>query len=667
MTHLTSWLTPDFLRPLGLALLHFIWQGAALAALAALAMAITRRASVRYVIAVAMLALMVGAPIITFSVLCYRSAALPREVPSPAVDIPSVSTTASSSVLASRSPQTPADRQDAILWLVEAWFLGVLLFSLRTAGGIVLLDRLRRRNTVPADEPLLSRCLALQHRMGITRLIRYCESLELEAPAVIGWFRPVVLLPVSALTGLTEDQLQAVIAHELAHIRRFDAFVNLFQVAAESLFFYHPAVWWLNRRIRAERENCCDDSAIAVCGNPLEYARALTLLEERRVAPILAMAANRNPLAARIHRLIGAPSLNSGLRTAGLAAGLFCLSAAVLAGNAFFGIARSASAAQTTPSPNPTPSPTRSSVIVVEAPRPSPEESSSAKSLSHAHATPKPDADADPAPQSQPSPQEAPSPEKQSYIDSLKAEGLDNLTADQLISLKVQGITAQYVHEIRAEGFKPSVDDLIGMKVQGITPDYIREMKAAGLTLNVDELVGMKVQGVTPEYMQKMHDLGLKTDPDNLIGMKVQGITPEYVQEMRATGLKIDSDDLIGMKVQGITPAYVKELQDLGLKPDSDSAIGMKVQGITPDYVRAIFATGLKPDADDLIGLKVQGVTPEYVKALQSQGFKVDVDDCIGAKVQGVTPEFIEKAKSHGFKDLTLEKLIELKHAGVLD
>ena len=211
---------------------------------------------------------------------------------------------------------------------VELWFIGVLLFSLRTAGGFFLVARLRGRESNPMKAELFALCREMQHRLGITRAIRYCESLHLDAPAVVGWFRPVVLLPISALTGLNELQLRAVIAHELAHIRRFDAFFNLFQVGAETLLFYHPAVWWLSKRIRAERENCCDDVALAVCGNPAEYARALALMEEWRVAPSLAMAVNRGPLASRITRLLGISEKGSSLRNAGVAFGVLCLAAA---------------------------------------------------------------------------------------------------------------------------------------------------------------------------------------------------------------------------------------------------------------------------------------------------------------------------------------------------
>ena len=91
-------------------------------------------------------------------------------------------------------------------------------------------------------------CYTLQNRLRVKRAIQYCECKWLQAPAVIGWFRPIVFLPATALTGLSQHQLQAVIAHELAHIRRFDSFVNVFQVCVETLLFYHPAVWWLNKR-----------------------------------------------------------------------------------------------------------------------------------------------------------------------------------------------------------------------------------------------------------------------------------------------------------------------------------------------------------------------------------------------------------------------------------
>jgi hypothetical protein len=120
------------------------------------------------------------------------------------------------------------------------------------------------------------------------------------------------LLPVSALAGLSPQQLEAILAHELAHIRRHDYLVNLLQTLVETLLFYHPAVWWLSHRIRIERENCCDDLAVSLCGDPYAYARALADLEALRGdAGRLALAVTGGSLLHRVRRLLGAPSHDS--------------------------------------------------------------------------------------------------------------------------------------------------------------------------------------------------------------------------------------------------------------------------------------------------------------------------------------------------------------------
>jgi hypothetical protein len=142
--------------------------------------------------------------------------------------------------------------------------------------------------------------------LSVRRRVRLLLSSRLDTPVVAGWLRPAILLPAAALTGLTPEQLRAVLAHELAHIRRHDFLVNLLQGAVESLLFYHPAVWWLSARIRAEREHCCDDLAIEVCGDRLLYARALVELEQsRHSAPAVAVAATGGELARRIRRVLG--------------------------------------------------------------------------------------------------------------------------------------------------------------------------------------------------------------------------------------------------------------------------------------------------------------------------------------------------------------------------
>jgi beta-lactamase regulating signal transducer with metallopeptidase domain len=633
MSNFASWISTEILRTLGWTLLHFLWQGAGLAALFAVASAVCRSASARYALAVGALVLMLASPVVTFTWLRAQANPAVRNGAGGAAAWAETSTQNATALPGSHAPiaESRSEQPVALLWLVEAWFLGVLLLSLRTAGGLLLIERMRRKEIQPVGAVLLARCVALQRRMGLDRVIRYCECHRLDAPAVLGWSRPVVLLPVRALTGLSEAQIEAVIAHELAHIRRLDCFVNLFQIATETLLFYHPAVWWVSQRIRAEREHCCDDEAIAICGDAVNYARALTLMEERRTAPALLMAANRSPLAERVVRLLGWDGAAGRMRVAGLAGSLLCLAGALLAGNAFLGVAHAALSGGASAKQE-----QQSGTVIVVRPEPA-----SAKELAAQAAKPAPAVQPAPKPQANPAsePQTANDGKKQSYMDAMAAAGVK--------------IT--------------DVDELISMKVQGVTPEYIKGLRDLGLQPNVDELIGMKVQGITPEYVRQMRKFDSNASIDDLIGMKVQGITPEYFLEARKTYSNLSIEELIGMKVQGITPEYIREFHDLGLQPSADELIGLKVQGVMPSYVKDMRATGLKPNTDDLIGMKVQGITPEYVKALQAAGFKdLDSDELIGAKVQGVTPEFIAKARKHGFQNLTLDKLISLKQADIL-
>src|SRR5262249_43417864 len=154
---------------------------------------------------------------------------------------------------------------------------------------------------------LLQHLDKLRQRLAISRPVRLVNSALVEVPTVVGWLRPVILLPASSLAGLTPSQLEAILVHELAHIRRLDYLVNIFQCLVETVMFYHPVVWWISRCIREEREHCCDDLVVKVCGNRVAYARALATLESLRgEMPQLAFAANGGSLLNRVRRLLGA-------------------------------------------------------------------------------------------------------------------------------------------------------------------------------------------------------------------------------------------------------------------------------------------------------------------------------------------------------------------------
>src|SRR3989442_1351220 len=176
------------------------------------------------------------------------------------------------------------------------WLAGVVLLLARMAGGWWHVRRLHRPALATSSSGWQTTCRRIAYRLGLPASAHVVESARVDVPTVVGWLRPAILLPVAAMATLTPAQVEAILAHELAHIRRHDYLVNLLQTVAETLLFYHPAVWWLSKRIRAEREHCCDEVAVSLCGDAVAYAKALAELEAWRTdSTVLAVAAPRDP------------------------------------------------------------------------------------------------------------------------------------------------------------------------------------------------------------------------------------------------------------------------------------------------------------------------------------------------------------------------------------
>jgi beta-lactamase regulating signal transducer with metallopeptidase domain len=322
------------LQNLGWALAHSVWQLAAVALALACGLALLREASAhaRYCAACVALFAMLALPAATFFALD-ASADAPARVNHSAT--PDGAAGAGAGRVANASDPRAAsrgriagafdagdgggavrrwagERAEALLpWLALAWALSAAALLARLAGGWALARGLKRGADAarPLDgcQPMLAR---LRGRLKVSRAVRVCRSALVEVPTVVGWLRPVILVPACALAGLTPAQLEAVIAHELAHVRRHDYLVNLLQSFVEALLFYHPAVRWVSRRVREEREHACDDLAVSATGDVLSYARTLAALEQlRRGAasrPGLALAADGGSLLGRVRRLLSA-------------------------------------------------------------------------------------------------------------------------------------------------------------------------------------------------------------------------------------------------------------------------------------------------------------------------------------------------------------------------
>lgn len=230
--------------------------------------------------------------------------------------------------------------QRVAAWLAPlglAWAAGVGLGALRMAAGWMLS---RRMVAVAARDPRLERQADHWRRvLGIACDVRVRRSSAVTVPAVVGMLRPVVLWPAATFTGFAPEYVEAILVHELAHVRRHDPLVNLLQAVIETIFFHHPAVWWISRRVRDEREHCADELAVVALGQPaarLRYATALVMLEERRRRrPALAVASDGGCLVGRIGRLSGVvePGSGRGRLAAALVAGLvtfgWCLAGGV--------------------------------------------------------------------------------------------------------------------------------------------------------------------------------------------------------------------------------------------------------------------------------------------------------------------------------------------------
>jgi beta-lactamase regulating signal transducer with metallopeptidase domain len=321
----------QFAYRLGWTLVHSLWQGAVVAMMLGIALAVLRRPSpqARYLASLAAMATILAAAGVTFRLTAPAiDTRLPSNTGPITVAVPITSHAQSPrsvtpgtviqfgrEPIPASSPRPLLERargrlEPVLPWLTIAWAAGVLTLGLWHGGGWVAAQRLRVVGVSPPGEELLRIVRQLSVRLSLRRPASVALSALAQTPMAIGWLRPMVLLPAAILTGLTPAQLEGILAHELAHIRRRDYLVNLFQVLAETLLFYHPAVWWISRRVRLEREQCCDEIAVRACGDRCLYAESLAAVEEIRFSMTRAFAlsaagAGRGQMLARVKHILG--------------------------------------------------------------------------------------------------------------------------------------------------------------------------------------------------------------------------------------------------------------------------------------------------------------------------------------------------------------------------
>jgi beta-lactamase regulating signal transducer with metallopeptidase domain len=321
------------------ALVHSLWQNAIIGFLLWVVLVALRHrtANARYLASCGALAVMVALPVVTALVLSQAAVSVEPFTPTAAATIAS----ASDAMPVPPQPlwvETDPDGWPlnwlAVLkpWMLPLWLAGVLVCSLRLVLASMHTVALRRQ-CAPEQGPVSVMVATLAARMGVRRSVSVRIAPTTMAPATFGLFRPVILVSFATVLGMAPQQLEAVLAHELAHIRRHDYLVNVLQMMAETLFFYHPAIWWASRRIRVERELCCDDVAVQACGDVVCYAQALTSVAKLQIAEsLMALGSAGGPLLMRIQRLLGVASVSRPLPPLWVAVASFVLIVAMFTG-----------------------------------------------------------------------------------------------------------------------------------------------------------------------------------------------------------------------------------------------------------------------------------------------------------------------------------------------
>ncbi|HKS22364.1 MAG TPA: M56 family metallopeptidase [Thermoanaerobaculia bacterium] len=525
-------------QAIGWALVHLVWQGVVVAGILAAALALLEKKSahVRYLVSCAAMLVLLGLATAT-AIRAYDGDRGDALVPVTAQTTVVTADTAPSTDAPTLLAQTRAHLPKIVLF----WIVGVAALSIRLTGGWMRAQRMAKRNAIVATPDWQRAVARLSSAIGLRRTVRLLHSAAVEVPTVFGWLRPVILLPMT-LSGLSPEQIEMILAHELAHIRRHDFLVNLMQSVVETLLFYHPAVWWISARIRIEREHCCDDAAIAVGGNALQYARALTRLEELRGDPTqLALGANGGSLLMRIKRVAGIPGEGPSRWVAGAA--LLTVVAVLLIAPSLPLLAHD----QAPPAPAAPPAP---QIAPPPAPDPPP-----APAIASTHIEVNADDEADDddaeidgdvpdAPEAPEAPEavEPPEPEVVIVPRAPRAPRAPKVVVCPDVNVHMAPMAMPKIaippidvkidtEKIAARAFRDAARAMQEMKP---SKEYKEKMRAAGLTMSDEEASRLYIMGVSPRYVQSLHAAGLrKLTARDVIRLHERGITAEFLRDLQ--------------------------------------------------------------------------------------------------------------------------------------
>jgi beta-lactamase regulating signal transducer with metallopeptidase domain len=612
----------------------------------------------------------------------------------------------------------------AIPWstaLSALYAAGVLLLLVRLGADQVSIERLARRATAVRDPEWTRVLLECAERMNVRRPVRLLRSREQTVPMAFGIWRAAILIPAGADTW-SEDRRRAVLLHELAHVARYDCLTQPMAAIACALYWIHPAVWWVARRLRIERELACDDRVLTVGTQAREYAGHLLELAyamgrdrapalavtmarpkqlEGRMLAVLDAARNRTPPALR-SRMAGLAIMAALLVPVAAATSTVVPAAddkapppATTADRAFDPPAfESAQGARTTPDQERLPGtweirPTGqagmvhlrltegdghygSTIDVERLAGLSPALLSGAGgpvefSVRHDAGT----FTFEGIVRSGVGAGTYTFTPSATFAAELAKRGFERPTPGDQRQLAREDIGFAFLDELTTQGYaRPGLAELLRAAQHGLNFPYLREMGRLGYRLGrVEALVVQRDHGVTPEFVRGLAAQGLtRLSPDDLLQARDHGISPEYISGLNELGYRsLALDRLITLRNHGVSPEFIRELEQAGFRKLSlEALIDVRNHGISPDYVRELRDLGYPLTLDELTKARDHGVSAEYIREMSALGYqRLSLDSLIRLRNHGVDPSYVRELKDLGYAQLGLEDLIDLRNHGV--
>ena len=594
--------------------------------------------------------------------------------------------------------------------IVVIWVLGVALFLLRLLGSVSYIYYLKSRMNFPTDEYWTDMIQQLSQKAGLKQAVDLVESAMVRTPVVVGHLKPMILFPMGVINKLAPEEVEAILAHELAHVLRHDYIFNLFQSIVEALFYYHPAVWFMSNQIRNERESACDDIAINLINSKMNYAKALVTIQEMAYYPMnvaLGFAGQRkNQFVMRMHRILNVQQNKTNIMekliaTLLIVCTLFGLS---YAQNKTENPAKPADISQNDDSffqNNDNGRPLsmkglwqaevdKNEICVLfnnnlKGGNWSSTECFDKKEFSEIPTTEK-DFTITRASGTMRMTGKfdgndgygrfefTPNAEFKSYLENQGATGLKEST---MLHCFFADMNKDFIVFMNNVGYKnlsrKNIEELAIFRMdKNLVTYYLDFFKKSGNNNPaLNKLVELKIHGIDKEYMATLEKYGYTNAPiDKVLEARIHGIDEGYLAsfERNKANNRYTLDELIQMKIHGADGDYVAKIAGTTNKAvDADDVVNAKIHNLDKiDVDKIERSTGDKLSREDLTSFAIHGIDADYIDKVNSMGLgKLSSEDIVTAKIHGITPEFIKEYTALGFKKLNFEDIVSAKIHGV--